>query len=173
MCCYKQWEILRSALAQLATYARELRPPIDAQPLANLDREIERRATIVRRFLPIGETVAAIEAELTEAGPAVATVRLLHENVGAIPEPTDRDAARDFLTVGQERLESWRDAMSRYSAARKRAEIAEKVLNSFGQTTTDALNSIYQEVETEFRSFYRTINSDDESQFEVVSQFEF
>lgn len=84
-----------------------------------------------------------------------------------MPEPTDRDAARDFLTVGQERLESWRQAMTKYPAGKAKADAAAKVYALYGATADKALEAIYKEVEAEFRSYYRDINRDDESKFEA------
>jgi|SRR5579884_3401870 len=98
---------------------------------------------------------------------AIDHIAALSASVEALPEPTDRDAARDFLTVGQERLESWRQAMTKYAAGKAQADAAAKVHALYGTTTDKALEAIYKEVEAEFRSYYRDINGDDESEFEA------
>lgn len=160
-------EALIETLGQLAVYARQLPEPLDTAPLAALDREIKRRASAARKFLPLDQAIAAVETNIAELAPAAAMVQILANSVNALPEPTDRDAARDYLTVGQERLEAWRQAMMNHSAARKKAEISAKIVEVFGSTVTKALDAIYKEVEVEFRSYYRAINGDDESKFEA------
>jgi recombinational DNA repair ATPase RecF len=163
----EELEALPEMLGQLAIYARKLPAPLDTAPLAALDREVKRRINAARKFLPLNHTIAAIETEIAEIVPALEMLKTLAESVNALPEPTDRDAARDYLTVGQERLEAWRQAMTKHSAASKKADIAAKVLEIFGTTVTKALDAIYKDVEAEFRSYYRDINGDDESKFEA------
>lgn len=163
----KGLEGLAEMLDQLAIYARQLPVPLDTAALAILDRELKRRISAARRLLPLDHAIAAIETEIAEIAPAAEMLKTLTESVNTLPESTDRDAARDYLTVGQERLEAWRQAMTKYSAASKKAEVAGKVLEIFGATVTKALDAIYKDVEAEFRSYYRDINGEDESKFEA------
>lgn len=163
----EELEALPGMLGQLAIYARQLPAPIDTGPLSALDIELKHRISAARQFLPLDHTVAAIQTEIAELKPAIAMLETLAERVTALPESSDRDAARDYLTVGQERLETWRQAMMKHSAASKKADVAEKVLETFGVTVTKALDAIYKEVEAEFRGYYRDINGDDESKFEA------
>jgi hypothetical protein len=160
-------EALRPMLRQLAVYARDLPTPLDLEPFTVLAKEAERRAEVLRNFLPLSEAIAALDTDWAEIQPAVEHMATLSASVDALPEPTDRDAARDFLTVGQERLESWRLAMTKYAAGKAKAEAAAKVHALYGTTTDKALEAIYKEVEAEFRSYYRDINGDDESKFEA------
>lgn len=163
----EELEALPEMLGQLTIYARQLPAPLDIAPLAVLDREVKRRTSTARKFLPLDHAIAAFETEIAEIAPAAEMLKALAESVNALPEPTDRDAARDYLTVGQERLEAWRQAMTKHSAASRKADIAAKVLEVFGTTVTKALDAIYKDVEAEFRSYYRDINGDDESRFEA------
>jgi hypothetical protein len=160
-------EDLSEQFSSLRTYARNLPDPIDVGALTDLAAEIQRRLSKVRGFLPLDETIAAIGNEIAELKPAVDLVAKIAAAVDSLPEPSDRDAARDYLTVGQERLEAWRQAASRHSAAQSRADVAERVHKIYGATCDKALEAIYKDVETEFRGFYRTINGDDESKFEA------
>lgn len=85
--------------------------------------------------------------------------------VAALPEPSVQDAARDFLTVGQERLDQFRRTRQALAVGRARAQRSAKAFEIFGDTTTKALERIYEEVQDEFAECYRVINSDDESGF--------
>jgi hypothetical protein len=160
-------EALPRALAPLLAHARNLPAPIDATALKTLSEEIARRAKAIRAFLPLDTTLAALETDLTELQAAMALYPVIEEAIAALPEPSDRDAARDALTVGQERLEACRVAAQKHAAAKARAELAAQVHTSYGKSCDAALEAIYKDVEAEFREFYRAINGDDEGKFEA------
>lgn len=160
-------EGLRPMLRQLAVYARDLPTPLAFEPFAVVAKEADRRAEVLRNFLPMDDSIAALDTDWEDVHPALDHIATLSASVEALPEPTDRDAARDFLTVGQERLELWRQAMTKYSAGKAKADTAAKVHALYGATTDKALEAIYKAVEAEFRSYYRDINGDDESKFEA------
>jgi recombinational DNA repair ATPase RecF len=150
----KELEALPQQIEHLTTYAKLLPVPLDATPLAELHREIKRRTIVIREFLPLDNTIEVLDTEIGEIVTAKDFLTSLLANV-------------DFLTVGQERLETWRQAMTKHSAASRKSEIASRALEIFGATTTKALETIYKDVEAEFRSYYRDINHDDESKFEA------
>lgn len=160
-------EQLPDILRQLAIYARNLTIPIDTAPLATLHREVKLRIAAVRQFLPLDLTIAAIETPVVEIGPALEMLKTLLQSVNSLPDLSDRDSARDYLTVGQERLENWRQAMTKHAVTSRKADISEKVLEVFAATVSKELEAIYKDVEVEFRSYYRDINGDDESKFEA------
>ncbi|MCB4767108.1 hypothetical protein LGR54_00680 [Ancylobacter sp. Lp-2] len=160
-------EGLRPILRQLAVYARDLPTPLAFEPFAVVANEADRRAEALRNFLPLDDAIAALDTDWADVQPALEHIAMLSASVEALPEPTDRDAARDFLTVGQERLESWRHAMTKYASGKAKTDAAAKVHALYGTATDKALEAIYNEVETEFRGYYRDINADDESKFEA------
>jgi hypothetical protein len=160
-------EGLRLMLGQLAGYARDLPIPLAFEPFALVAKEADRRAEVLGNFLPLDDAIAALNTDWKDVQSAREHIATLSASVEALPEPTDRDAARDFLTVGQERLESWRQAVTGYAAGKAKADAAAKVHALYGTTTDNALESIYKDVEAEFRCYYRDINGDDESKFEA------
>jgi hypothetical protein len=96
-------EGLRPMLRQLAVYARDLPTPLAFEPFAVVAKEADRRAEVLRNFLPLDDAIAALDTDWEDVHPALNHIATLSASVEALPEPTDRDAARDFLTVGQER----------------------------------------------------------------------
>lgn len=160
-------EGLRPLLRQLAVYARDLPSALSFEPFALVAKEADRRAEVLRKFLPLDDAIEALDTNWEDVAPALEHLATLSASVEALPEPTDRDAARDFLTVGQERLELWRQAMTKHAAGQAKANAAAKVYALYGTTTDKALEAIYKQVEAEFRSYYRDINGDDESKFEA------
>lgn len=160
-------ETLPELLSPLASYARNLPSPIDPEALNAMSQEVSRRARIARTFLPLDDTINVLERDITETKAAENLLVQLAAAVEALPEASARDAARDYLTVGQERLEAWRQAVLKHAAAKRKAELAEQVYTVYGDTCDKALEDIYKDVEAEFRALYRTINKDDESTFEA------
>ena len=160
-------ESMRSLLDSASEYAQKLPNPIDNRPLTQLRREVLRRVAAIRNFLPLDTTLSAVKDSIVEIEGARECLEKIEKSVAALPDPTDRDSARDYLTVGQERLEAWRTAATRHAAAKKKAELARHVHEVYSNTSDLALEEIYKEVEVEFRSFYRAINGDDEGSFEA------
>jgi len=82
-----------------------------------------------------------------------------------LPDQSKETEARDFLLTGQVNYEK---SVERLEEAKKTASSsskAERVLEHFNISSTEALNEIYETVSSDFVSYYRQINSDDESKF--------
>ncbi len=154
-----------TALRAVAAFCPKFPKPLDGAPLTSYSAALASAAATIGRFLPIEQTISALA--LGDTTQMDALLDSLGKALADIPEPTERDAARDFLFIGQERLEAYRAAAARFSSAKRNATVAKKVLETYGTSTTAALNTIYQKVEHEFRDFYRAINSDDEGAFEA------
>lgn len=155
------------AIGPVLSYGPKFPAPIEVTPLHTLRNEVSNRLGVLRAFLPLDAAIVALEAAMPERPSAKAKAVEMSKAVEALPDPSDRDAARDYLTVGQERLEAWRTAALRHEAAKRRADVAERVHTIYGQTCDQALEAVYKEVEAEFRAFYRAINGDDEVNFEA------
>ena len=152
-------------LTTIAGYCPHFATPVDAAALTAGMTELAAVVEKIGKFLPLNETITALAPNnLNAVDPVLTAVGIALE---AIPEPTERDAARDFLFVGQERLQTFRAESAKFASAKRQATIAKKVFEIYATATTAALNTIYQKVEHEFREFYRAINSDDESAFEA------
>lgn len=155
----------RQALNACIGYGPLFPVPVDVSKLIELRDVCLKRIEALEKFLPLADSLSALEAISADAvGQQLA---LLGKAIEALPEPSDRDAARDYLTVGQERLETYRSAASRHTSARQKATIAQAVHEIYGRSTDVALETIFKEVEAEFRQFYRAINGDDEGDFEA------
>ncbi len=148
-----------------ATYAPLLPKPIDAKQLVSFSAKLRVIETQLRAFLPLEKTIEALG--IVSDPEAVSVLQAIAAAIEAIPDPTDRDAARDFLTSGQERLQAYRIETAKHARAARQADIAKRAFEIYGKETTAALEAIYQKVEQQFRDFYRAVNSDDENDFEA------
>jgi len=115
---------------------------------------------------------------LPEAITALATVPIIPQSVfdaigeferivTGLPEPTKQDAAREWLTVAQERLDVWRTAMRKQKGAAVQAQTARQISDIYSATSDSILSSIYTQVQTDFASLYGSMNSSDEEDFKA------
>ncbi|GBQ27210.1 AAA family ATPase [Gluconacetobacter azotocaptans] len=153
-----------TAIAATITDSQGFTPPLEVKALGDFKQVLLGRYRQLEAFLPIKDTVAVLGVanSVPDLDAAIGTVSAA---VAALPEPSVQDAARDFLTVGQERLDQFRRAGQALAVGRARAERSAKAFEIFGDTTTKALERTYEEVQDEFADCYRVINSDDESGF--------
>ena len=64
------------------------------------------------------------------------TLEQLAGAIAALPEPNVQEAARDYLTICQERLEAFRQASSVLKEARSKAQLAREVFDLYASETT-------------------------------------
>lgn len=89
---------------------------------------------------------------------------LIHE-VKKRPEEDSAGNARDFLVIAQERLRSWQIAcrgVEKESVAASRIRIA---YQAYCEATEDVLTELYSAVDSDFSTYYRMLNYDDEDRF--------
>jgi len=153
-----------SALANMIGYADQFSPKLDVTALSDFKSGLLGLYLQLQKLLPLDETSTVLLA--AHIVPDLAQpISALEVAIGAIPEPTKQDAARDFLVIAQERLEKYREARLNVSAGKLRAERATKAISVYDTVTTAALEKIYKKVEAAFEGYYRKINEDDEKSF--------
>ncbi|MCY7281513.1 MAG: hypothetical protein LH610_11595 [Sphingomonas bacterium] len=145
-------------------YGPLFQTPHDMKILTGTKQMLRGRYDQLQKFLPLDDSVAVLKV-VHELPDLTSALTAIDQAVAAIPEPSSQDAARAFLTVGQERLEQYRTARKRHASGKARSERAALVFKIFGDTTTKALEAIYHEVQEAFADYYRQINKDDESDF--------
>jgi hypothetical protein len=89
----------------------------------------------------------------------------LQTDVAGRPEDSEAGAARDFLVVAQERFQSYWKSSTDHSERLAAFRRGEEAHLAFVAVSENELTALYAEVEDEFASFYRTLNSEDESDF--------
>lgn len=165
----KPFVVLLESLQESISIVRRYRIlPADSPEITILDEfglrcEVNSRA--LRAFLPIKESIQTLQDLHSVSDNIQSAINKFATAVDAIPEPTDQDAARDFLVMCQERLETYRSVKARLKRAEDESEIAKKVSEIYDRVSTDVLNGIYEKVQNEFSEYYRAINPDDESGF--------
>ena len=89
----------------------------------------------------------------------------LEKHVAALPEATKQDAAREFLTIAQERLEVWREAKRKEQGIRTKGIQARQLFDTYVKVSDELLAALYTHVEKDFSRLYSVINRNDEKEF--------
>jgi recombinational DNA repair ATPase RecF len=89
----------------------------------------------------------------------------LTDKVNAKPDQTATLDAQTFLTMAQVRLSDYREAMRKNKAAEIACTFAKAAYDTYCSVLEDELNTLYEEVQKDFCTFYRAINEDDEAMF--------
>ena len=83
----------------------------------------------------------------------------------ALPDNSEKNKAREFLTVLQDRYERLLRESKSLKHHNERSEVAQKTLEHYNQTVNVVLEKIYDQVAEDFSKFYRAINHEDENEF--------
>jgi recombinational DNA repair ATPase RecF len=116
------------------------------------------------------EGLASVKDRLTAGWvrvPKVLTDSLqnLTKKVEAVPDQTATLDAQTFLTTAQLRLGDFREALRKNKAAEIALASAKAAYDAYCEVLEDELNTLYDDVQKDFSTFYRAINEDDEASF--------
>jgi recombinational DNA repair ATPase RecF len=157
--------VLYISLANIEEYGALLKPAISTEEVKKFRILIQKKKELIESFLPLQETISAVDTYAIIPESIIDTMTVIEKAITSIPEPTEQDAARDYLTISQERLEKYRAMSLRHKQSEERADLTTKIFNTYAKVTTEFLNGIYKEVEKNFTELYRFINQDDEGGF--------
>ncbi|MBR7745144.1 ATP-binding protein [Undibacterium baiyunense] len=158
---------IKRALLVAAKYGSQLVPVVDCSDILTFITDIDAKVKSLTSLLPLEATITALTGASNSPANVSTVLTQLEAAVNALPDPNQQDAARDFLSVGQERLETYRDAALLLKKTERMAEVAKTVLETYGESTTRALNKIYKDVEESFSRLYRLVNHGDEDKFKA------
>ena len=128
--------------------------------------------TAFARCLATAEDVLGQKIRLAQGWPAApATLAVgsaaLTAGVQGRPDQSASAAAHGFLTLAQDRLHTYRQARRAEKRAKDAADIGKLAYATYCDVAEDHLTGLYAAVENDFSSFYRELNSDDESGFKA------
>ncbi|NQW73227.1 MAG: AAA family ATPase [Actinobacteria bacterium] len=173
---------IQGAASRVAAQLRSLRGQIQAaQPHAVTMGRTDVQSALLDWYTDI----AAFETKLAElASTRSAAARLksdslatpptmvtdlnaLREAIDALPDQSETDEARSYLSVAHDRW--WQLRQARVMAAK--ADVAQKaadaVYETYNSIADAALTKLYKTVEDDFSNYYRQINADDEASFKA------
>lgn len=158
---------VRETIATLTRYAALAVPPLLMTRTSEYSVTCKSISDKMTSFLPLADTITALSNLPVVPHDVLAEIGELEKMITCLPEQTRSEAAREWLTLAQERLEVWREATKRHSAAKEQAQRARQLSDIYAGTSDKVLAGIYSAVEEQFATLYRFANRDDESKFDA------
>jgi hypothetical protein len=158
-------EELAAAMRVVARLGALLDRKIDLQRVAGFAQSLTARSKNVGSIVFIPASIEALREFASVPEDVLDAISKVKKAVRAIPEPTEQDAARDYLTVAQERLKAHREAVLAEKRAAGQVALTRKIYDTYASVSTNVLEGIYKRVEKDFSELYRFINRDDEDKF--------
>jgi recombinational DNA repair ATPase RecF len=149
----------------LLEYAALATPPLVVKAARDYSTACRNSADTLTAFLPLPETISVLNTVPSVPQAVLDDISELEKAVAALPEPTKQDAAREWLTIAQERLEVWRAAKRTQTVAKEQAQRTRQISDIYTITSDKVLTGIYSAVEKDFASLYGFVNRDDEGMF--------
>jgi len=156
---------VKASMDTLAGYGALTTPHLAMKTAHECSTFCRKAVERLTALLPFNETITALENILKIPQTVLDAIKELEQVVAALPEPTKLDAARDWLVVAQERLETWRDVMRKNKTAREQAQRARQVSDIYAASSDKVLAGIYASVENDFSLLYSFLNREDEEKF--------
>lgn len=151
----------------VAAYGAALKPAVNCASILAYREHLQTVSKALAALLPLGTASEALGSLASGDETMKPTFEQLASAIAALPEPNAQEAARDYLTICQERLETFRQANAALKEARSKAQLAREVFDIYATETTKALDAIYAQVQETFGRLYRLVNQDDEEQFQA------
>lgn len=153
--------------SDVAAHGVAFKPAVNCASILIHGEHLQMTSRALSALLPLGkasEALGSLDNGREALNPAF---EQLSSAIAALPEPNAQEAARDFLTICQERLETFRQASAALKEADSKAQTAREVFDIYARETTQALDSIYGQVQETFGRLYRLVNQDDEERFQA------
>jgi len=165
---FLKYRSLGQASKLLGSYDDKFEPKHNTELFKATASDIETHIKAIEGFASEEAVVEALEKLENCCGNLRAPHADLQTKVQALEEKSDPLAARDFLTVANERLIIWRDSSRALQKAEASAKTAKTVFETYTKSYEDGLNNIYLGVQKEFADFYKSVNAEDESGFSAI-----
>jgi recombinational DNA repair ATPase RecF len=154
---------LQTPIVQLATVMGEKE---FAELLTLWKSDLENFKTNLTTVDKIRKMKARFEDSwLAKPGAFVPGLAALNEKLKAKPDQSATIDAQTFLTTAQLRLGDLREASKTKEAAEAAKATAKVAYDAYCAIQEAELNSLYEEVQQDFSTFYRALNGQDESKF--------
>jgi len=153
--------------AAVSIYGQQLSPPVDVAPLADWAASHRNRRSRLLNLTDIEEALSYLCGNhLTVSDEVKNCITALLDRITALPDPSREEAAREYLTICQERLDVYRESRRTQERINGQTDLAIRVLETYNKTSTSVLTQIYKDVEQDFSKYYRMVNREDEATFQ-------
>jgi hypothetical protein len=153
-----------TALDVVITLAPKFPSPITVSELQTVRSTLFGQMGQLKEMGQLSELRKVLEA-LSEETDLATPLLKVETSISALPNRTQLDEARDFLTVADERLDKYRDARKKEKEAEDRFLRGDKIFSVYGETTKSLLKGTYEAVQEKFARYYKIVNGEDEKGF--------
>ena len=151
----------------VAACGAALKPAIDCASIQTRRQHLITVSKSLASLLPLSKASDALGSIAGGHDAMKPALEQMASVITALPEPNAQEAARDYLTICQERLDAFRQESVALKDVRSKAQTAREVSDIYARETTKALDAIYAQVQATFGRLYRLVNQDDEGQFQA------
>jgi energy-coupling factor transporter ATP-binding protein EcfA2 len=155
----------QAAANVIVRYSALAKPPILMKAVADYSSTCETSIQALTSLLPFKDSIAAMKSLTDIPKSVLAAIINFEKAVASLPDSNKQDAAREYLTIGQERLEDWRIAKRKQKIALSQAKRARQVSDIYATTSDTVLTGLYTEVQKHFIELYTFIHRSDEKGF--------
>ena len=156
---------LQSILEPLLRHAAVAKPVINFQGVKDFVSGCQLSVQNLANLHSLADTIAVLEKFGAVPQAVLDEIGNLEKHVVSLPEATKQDAAREFLTIAQERLEVWRESKRKEQVIRTKGIQARQLSDTYAKVSDELLAGLYAKVEKDFSGLYSTINRNDEKEF--------
>jgi len=160
-------EPIIASVKPVEKYGQMLKPTVDVSKLSQLLKVANILKESLSYLFPLEEKKIKIDNFITACLEAKETVGFLQEGISRLPNPNEQESARDFLNIGQMHIDAFREICKKIKVSQEKNAVANKIYAVYNDITTQTLNQIYDNIESDFINFYKFINQDDESAFDA------
>ena len=162
---------LASLLGRMISLCPKLDPVAESSAIKKCAEDLEAGNSKLRTFVTNAGGIAHAQDVLVEewwvlCAEAEKQAEAYAAGVSAISEVSMEDQARDFLTRAEVQYRRADRAHMAFVEADKQSKIAAKALEIYQTQRDTVLEKLYDEVADDFTAHYRSINREDEGEFE-------
>lgn len=158
---------IQAAINSVVGYSALASPALALEEAHKYSSYCEAVIGRLNAFFPLAETIKLLENINITPQIILDEIGEFEHVVTSLPEPTKRDASRDWLVVAEERFENWRNAKRKYKIFKDQSLKARQISDIYASTSDKVLAGIYTDVEKDFSSLYSFINREDEHDFKA------
>lgn len=160
-----------SLVGRIAATGRALKSAVGGEALEEYRNDLGVLSLSLKDFVGnaanIEPTNDALELSWWDLpAPAKTELEKVKSGIEALPDVTDQENAKVLLTVLEQQFSRSVELKAELAEAQKRCEIADKALDIFQDRSKLILEGLYDEVAEDFTRFYRSLNQEDEGEFE-------
>jgi recombinational DNA repair ATPase RecF len=161
-------EILQRLSARMTTVARYgalLSPAISVTDLRTYAADCDASVREIEAVVPVAAALGRLGQVAIIPPSVLIVIEQLRTAVAALPDPDANTAARDFLIVATERLETWRVARRNETRLSGLAKTKRAMYEAYAAASDAVLTGLYEQVQSDFARLYRIVNNTDEAEF--------